>query len=232
MSSAAVPVTWARDARTRWDEARRMRLPAGAHMSRPWAIHRLAPDFDLEDVWALPTPGGPDDLAALVELVAGGGLRGGSSGGSRALFAIRWKLGELLGWDAEPSPGKQRRPSLRDRFGPDLRDAPTGPTPSGSPLTPLYLLHDEYAAEIVNATVHGVLHIGWVADDGGGHRGQMAVLVKPNGALGRLYMAAIRPFRYLVVYPPMIRSLGQAWARRPRRAHDDAPNPALGATRS
>jgi len=26
-----------------------------------------------------------------------------------------------------------------------------------------------------------VMHIGWVADDVGGYRGQMAVLVKPNG---------------------------------------------------
>ena len=29
----------------------------------------------------------------------------------------------------------------------------------------------------------------------------MAVLVKPNGRLGNAYIAAIRPFRYSVVYP-------------------------------
>ena len=211
MRFEAMPATWARDARTCWDEARRMRLPAGAHTSRPWVVHELAPEFELEDVWALPTSGGPDDLATLVEMVAGGELRT-SSPASRALFAIRWKLGELLGWDGPPADGDKRAPSLRDRLGPELRGAPTGPSAPGYPFTPLYLLHDEYAAEIVNATVHGVLHVGWVPDGDGGHRGQMAVLVKPNGVLGRVYLAAIRPFRHLVVYPPMIRGLGKAWA--------------------
>ena len=36
-----------------------MRLPNTAHTSRPWRIHEFARDFRLEDVWALPTPGGP-----------------------------------------------------------------------------------------------------------------------------------------------------------------------------
>jgi hypothetical protein len=207
----------ARDARARWDETRRMRLPDAAHTAQPWAIHSLAPDFELEDVWALPTPGGPDDLATLVAMVAGG-EQGGGSRAARALFAIRWKLGELLGWDAAPATGGDRTPSLRDRFGPELRAAPRGPAVHGSPFAPLYLLEREYAAEIANATMHGVLHVGWVADGDGAYRAQMAVLVKPNGAFGRTYMAAIRPFRYLIVYPPMIRQIGRAWAARGPRA--------------
>jgi hypothetical protein len=208
---------WARDARARWDETRRMRLPDAAHTSQPWAIHWLAPDFELEDVWALPTPGGPDDLATLVTTIAGG-EQGGGSRAARALFAIRWKLGELLGWDGEPAAGGDRTSSLRDRFGAELRAAPSGPAIDGSPFTPLYLLEREYAAEIANATMHGVLHVGWVADGDGAYRAQMAVLVKPNGALGRAYMATIRPFRYLIVYPPMIRRIGHAWATRGHEA--------------
>jgi hypothetical protein len=39
----------------------------------------------------------------------------------------------------------------------------------------------------------------------------MAVLVKPNGRLGEAYMAAIRPFRHRLVYPPMLRELGRRW---------------------
>jgi hypothetical protein len=59
--------------------------------------------------------------------------------------------------------------------------------------------------------MHGVLHLGWVPDGEGGHRGQMAVLVKRNGLLGAAYMAAIAPFRHLLVYPPMIREIGRGW---------------------
>ena len=47
-----------------------MKLPNSAHFSRPWRIHELTRDFRLEDVWALPTPGGPDDFPRLIELVA------------------------------------------------------------------------------------------------------------------------------------------------------------------
>ena len=39
----------------------------------------------------------------------------------------------------------------------------------------------------------------------------MAVLVKPNGLLGRAYMAAILPFRYLIVYPRMLEEMGRRW---------------------
>jgi Protein of unknown function (DUF2867) len=199
--------------RSQLEEQRRLRLAPAAHTAEPWMIHALAPDFELEDVWALPTPGGPDELGRLVSLFAGGELRGGSSRASRALFALRFKLGELLGWDNEPAEGGDPSPSLRDRLGPELRDAPTGPVSKGFPFTPLYLLQREYAAEVVNRTVHAVAHLGWVPDGDGGYRGQLAVLVKPNGALGRAYMAAIKPFRYLIVYPAMIRQIGSAWER-------------------
>jgi hypothetical protein len=76
----------------------------------------------------------------------------------------------------------------------------------------LYLLEDEFAAEVANRTVHGVMHLGWVGDEAGGYRGQMTVLVKPNGVLGNAYMAAIRPFRHLIVYPPMLRDAARRWA--------------------
>ena len=191
-----------------------MRLPDGAHISQPWAIHALAPDFDLLDVWALPTPGEADDFAALIATFAGATLSGARSGAAELLFAIRVKLGSLLGWDGEPGPPGQAAPSLRGRLPPELRDAPSGPTVRGIPCRPIYLREREWAAEIVNRTGHGVVHLGWVRDVDGGYRGQLAVLVKPNGAFGRAYLAAIKPFRHLIVYPALLNGLGRAWRAR------------------
>jgi len=37
------------------------------------------------------------------------------------------------------------------------------------------------------------------------------VLVKRNGLLGTAYMAAIRPFRHLIVYPQMLRDIECQW---------------------
>ena len=193
-----------------------MSLPHAAHTDRPWRIHELTRDFRVEDVWALPTPGGPDDFPALVAVFAAGDPSVGSSRVVGALFAIRWKLGELLHWDDEDDGLGERVPTLRDRLPADLRDAPTGPGFGALPFSPLFLLGDEWAAEIANHTMHGVLHLGWVLDAGaaGGHRGQMAVLVKPNGLLGRIYMAAIKPARHLIVYPAMLKEIGRRWQRR------------------
>jgi hypothetical protein len=188
-----------------------MRLPNTAHTSLPWRIHELTGNFRLEDVWALPTAGGPDEFPRLVQLMASGKTSQASSRAARTLWAIRWKVGELLGWDGPDAGFGPRVPTLRDRLPADLRDAPSGPDFEKLPFTSLYQLDDEWAAEIANRTMHGVLHIGWVRDQTGGYRGQMAVLVKPNGMLGTGYMAAIRPFRHLIVYPQMMRQIEQAW---------------------
>ena len=126
-------------------------------------------------------------------------------------ISLRWKLGELFGWDDENDGLGSRVATLRSRLPADLRDAPTGPDSDSLPFSSLYLLEDEWAAEIANRTVHGVLHIGWVPDPADGYRAQMAVLVKPNGLFGRAYLAAIKPFRHLLVYPPMLREGARGW---------------------
>jgi hypothetical protein len=190
-----------------------MRLPNTEHTSRPWRIHELTSDFQLEDVWALPTPGGPDDFSQLVKMIASGDPSR-SSRAAAALWAIRLKAGELLGWDRPDAGVGSRVPTLRDRLPADLRDARPGPNPDGFPFTPLYLLDNEWGAEIANRTMHGVLHLGWVQDQTGGYRGQMAILVKRNGLLGTAYMAAIKPFRHLIVYPAMMRGIGRNWRVR------------------
>lgn len=188
-----------------------MRLPSTAHTSRPWRIHELTGDFRLEDVWALPTPGGPDDFPRLVRLIVSSDPTQGSSRLAGALWAIRRKLGELLGWDDGGAGSDSGVPTLRDRLPTDLRDTPSGPEFEELPFTPLYQLEDEWAAEIANRTMHGVMHLAWVADENGGYRGQMAVYAKPNGPLGSAYMAAIRPFRHRIIYPAMIRQIGRGW---------------------
>ncbi len=188
-----------------------MRLPDTAHTSRPWRIHELTGDFRLEDVWALPTPGGPDDFPRLVRQFASGDPSQRSTGPTRALWAIRWKVGAVLGWDDPDAGLGSRVPTLRERLPADLRAAPSGPSFDALPFKSLYLLGDEFAAEIANRTVHGVLHLGWVPNQTGGYRGQMAVIVKPNGLLGSPYMAAIKPFRHLLVYPALMRTLAREW---------------------
>ena len=116
----------------------------------------------------------------------------------------------------------QRVRSLRERLpadllegprGPDLRAVPGRTRVAGSPIcVSLYQTRDEWLSEYASQTVHSLMHIGWVPDDSvGGYHAQMAVLVKPNGWLGKAYMAAIKPFRYALVYPMLLRSIKRQW---------------------
>jgi hypothetical protein len=189
-------------------------LDKNDHTLRPWRIHELTKDFRVLDVWALPTPGGPDDFQQLVNLWSTFDP-GRSSRVVRGLFAIRWTIGRLLGLDRPETGLGGRVETLRDRLPADLGHGSTEPASKAYPFVPLYVTDDEFAMEIANQTVHGVLHVGWVPDNGGGYRGQMAVLVRPNGAFGAAYMAAIAPFRHLIVYPLMLRDIGRAWRERP-----------------
>jgi hypothetical protein len=197
------------------------KLPNSEQTSRPWRIHELTPDFRLLDVWALPTPGGPDDFQRLVEVFAAADTGESPSRASRALWAIRWKLGEVFGWDEAKASELPAWQMLRDRLPADLRDGPSGPEFEALPFESVYLLDDEWAAELANKTVHGVLHLSWVPDGQGRYRGQMAVYVKPNGLFGRAYLEAIKPFRHLVVYPPMLRELERRW----RGSMKESPRP-------
>jgi hypothetical protein len=198
-----------------------MRLPRTEHTSRPWRVHEFTLDFALEDVWELPTPGGPDDLVRLVRWFTTPGETG-LPVVVRALFVLRWKLGKLFGWDKHGSGVGERVRSLRERLpadllesarGPDIRAVPGREAADGPPIfSSLYQTHDEWAAEFSNKTVHSVMHISWVPDNSGSrYRAHMAVLVKPNGRLGQAYMAAIKPFRRALVYPLLLRTIGHDW---------------------
>lgn len=192
------------------------KLPTAEHTRRPWRIHAIAKDFRVEDVWALPTPGGPDDFPRLVALMESFDPAQ-SSPVVGALFAIRWRLGEWFGLDRDDAGLAGRVASLRDRLPAELRTDVDVAVPDELKFRPVYITDREAALELANETMHGVLHLGWVPDGRGGYRGQMAVLVKPNGLKGRAYMAAIAPFRHGLVYPMMLRAIDRRWGRAVRQ---------------
>jgi hypothetical protein len=200
-----------------------MRLPNSAHEAHRWVIAQVVPDFRLLDVWALPVEGGREDRDSAVELLASIDPTNAECAASRALFSLRFRLGAWLGWDdpasKRPIPGCTET-TLSARLPEHLRGSAKRFAVSrtmqraGGGFTPLYRTDDEWAAEISNATVHGVLHLAWVEQGGGRYRAQMAVYVKPRGWLGEIYLMLIAPFRHLIVYPALMRQVGRAWDAR------------------
>lgn len=192
-----------------------MKIPRTAHSAQPWRIHEFTGDFRTEDVWSFHTPGaGPDDFPVLLAAMQTAGGFAKPPRTVRFLFALRWRLGALLGWDKpKTSLGKRVQP-LYDRLPGDLRETVDVSDTGGAPFTPVYLLHNESVRELANKTCHAVMHLGWVPTGGGEYEPRMAILVKPNGRFGRVYMALIAPFRYLIVYPAITRQWERAWRDR------------------
>ena len=192
-----------------------MRIHNADHAACGWRVAEIAPDFELLDAWDMPATGGADELPDLVAFFRRfDPAKDEGSGPSRALFALRDKLGAWFGWDDEsnalPIPGCTET-SLRERLPHDL---PAAPLESDNPFRPIFETPDEWAAELSNETVHAVLQLGWLRD-GEHYRGRLGVYVKPRGFFGRVYMALIAPFRHYVVYPALLRRVERAWAARP-----------------
>jgi len=207
-----------------------MKLPNTAHESGPWRIREIVPDFTLEDVWALPMQGDAEDFPAVLELLTSADPANADSLPTRLLWRLRDRIGRWLdlgeisapvkgGADEAsrfPIPGTSEE-SLSGRLPGDLRGTVADVDLGSLPFVPLYRSDDEFAAEVSNRTMHGVMHLAWVEQGQGRYRAQMAVYVKPNGLLGKGYMALIKPFRYLIVYPALMRQSGRMWNERPPR---------------
>jgi hypothetical protein len=201
-----------------------MKLPNAEHERQPWRIHDIVPDFTLEDVWALPVRGGPEDFQGLLDLAGSFDPSHAESRPTRFLWNLRDSLGRWLDLGEISSPVDDERPNglpipgtsettLRDRVPADLRDSEAGVDFGSLPFVPLYRTDREAAAEVTNKTMHGVAHLAWVDRGDGDFEGRMAVYVKPRGVFGRAYMALIKPFRYWIVYPALMREMEQTWER-------------------
>lgn len=201
-----------------------MRIPNSEHESRPWRIHDLVPDFTLEDVWALPVRGAAGDFQDLLDLAGSFDLSTADSLPTRFLWSFRERLGRWFDLDEIstsdgkgngelPIPGTDET-SLRDRLPADLRGTADDQTFGSLPFAPLYRTECEAAAELSNKTVHGVVHLSWVDLGEDRYAGRMAVYVKPRGRFGSAYMALIKPFRYWIVYPALMRQMERAWHSR------------------
>ncbi len=180
--------------------------------ARPLRVHALLHDVPLEDAWAVPLAGGGagrtvQDLRAV--MVAG---RAAAPAVVRGLFWLRFRIGALFGWDHQRSAWNSEsyadRLSVADR----ARSLIAPGTPDGS-FRLLYRFEDEQLSELRNATVHAFVSLS-IRPTPEGYLAYLGVFVQPVHGFTRLYMRAIAPFRRLVVYPAIIRTMQRAWAER------------------
>lgn len=173
--------------------------------------HALLSDVPLHDVWAISLHGGGPHRSIEDARAIFFGDRRPLNFAVRGLFALRWALGRVFGWDDErhdpPSGSYVNRLSEVDRA---QSRVPPG-TREGS-FRVLYVLGEESLSEVQNATVHAFLALALMPSPAG-YTLYMAIYVKPVSRLTPIYMALIDPFRRFVVYPALGRRVQRAWVR-------------------
>lgn len=199
------------------------RMSTAEHSALDWRIDELVSDFELLDVWRLPATGASDDFQDLVTAWSQvtNPETPPKSRSTRVVLGVRTRLGEWFGWDDNlnelPIPGCAEI-SLRDRLSDDLK-APPGDLKEVGFFRPVFSTDREWVGELSNSTVHAAAQLGWVPREDGLFEGRLAVYAKTRGRLGSVYMKAIAPFRHYVVYPTMVRSIGDVWDSRALSNH-------------
>lgn len=187
------------------------------HLRHPWVVHRLLPDFQIEDAWRIPVILEKDHSLEFFHgqfLEATKGLT--QKGLPGILFSIRFFIGSIFGWDKESEEKELLRPgSLRKRYAEQAQlDSEQLIPPGKGDFSAVYLLENEALGEIENKTVHAGMHFGRVGELSGKYGIQMTIYVKPKGLLGRIYMKLIKPFRLWIVYPAIMRAVKHQWEHK------------------
>ena len=189
-----------------------MRLVPDEFRARTLRVHALLHDIPLEDAWAIPLSGG--GAGRTVQDVRAVMLAGRETAPAvvQGLFWLRRRIGALFGWDDDRPAWNAE--SYADRLSPEdrARSLVAPGTPDGS-FRVLYRFEDEQLSELRNATVQAFASLS-IRQTPGGYLAYLGVFVKPVHRFTRLYMAAIAPFRRMVVYPAIIRRVQRAWAER------------------
>ena len=76
----------------------------------------------------------------------------------------------------------------------------------------MYRFDNEQLAEVIDRTAHRAA-LSALVETANGYRFYFAVYVRSVGPMTRVYMAVIDPFRKLIVYPSLLRSVQTAWNR-------------------
>jgi Protein of unknown function (DUF2867) len=175
----------------------------------PLRVHDFLAGVPLHDVWAVDLPRRRSGITLAEFLRAAGASPFTPSPVVRALLNIRFFVGRLLGWDREPGA------SVRETFAARLTTADRSKSllPAGTregPFRMVYRFENEQLLELTNRTAHAAA-LSALVETATAYRFYFGVYVRRVGRLTPVYMALIDPFRKLIVYPSLLRSVRRTW---------------------
>ena len=175
----------------------------------PLRVHDFLAGVPLHDVWAIDLPRMRSGITLEEFLQATGARPFTPSPIVRALLSIRFFVGRLFGWDREPNA------RVRETFAARLTaaDRSRSLAPAGTRerhFRIVYRFENEQLLELSNRTAHAAA-LSALVERANAYRFYFGVYVRNVGRLTPVYMALIDPFRKLIVYPSLLRSVRTIW---------------------
>ena len=175
----------------------------------PLRVHEFLAGVPLHDVWAVELPW-PRSGITLDEFSRTANARVFTlSPIVRALLSARLLVGRLQRW--EPEPAATHRESCATRL--TTADRSKSRTPAGTReglFRVVYRFENEQLLELINRTAHAAA-MSALVETADAYRFYFAVYVRRVSIFTPIYMALIDPFRKLVVYPSLLRTVRRNW---------------------
>jgi len=175
----------------------------------PLRVHDFLAGVPLHDVWAVDLPRARSGITLDEFLRTTSTRLFTCSPVVRALVNIRLFVGRLLGWDREPAATAWE--TFANRLTTADRSKSLAPAGTREGLfRVVYRFENEQLLEVINRTAHAAA-LSTLVETANAYRFYFGVYVRSISRFTPIYMALIDPFRKLVVYPSLLRTVRAKW---------------------
>jgi hypothetical protein len=175
----------------------------------PLRVHAFLAGVPLHDVWAVDLPRTCPGISLDEFLRTGGARPYRLSPVVRTLLSIRLFTGWLFGWDREPTTTTWESFATRLTTADRSKSLAAAGTREGL-FRVVYRFENEQLLEVINRTAHAAALTALV-ETASTYRFYFGVYVRNVDRFTPIYMALIDPFRKLIVYPSLLRSVLASW---------------------
>ncbi|MGH9493550.1 MAG: DUF2867 domain-containing protein [Candidatus Sulfotelmatobacter sp.] len=175
----------------------------------PLRVHAFLSGVPLHDVWAVELPRTHPGVTLHEFLRSRGARPFRLSPLVRTLLKIRLFVGRVLGWDRDPPSSASE--SFRTRLTTtDIARSLVPPGTGEGLFRVVYCFENEQLLEVINRTAHAAA-LSALVENTDTYRFYFGVYVRNVGRFTPVYMVLIDPFRKLIVYPSLLRSIRASW---------------------
>jgi len=175
----------------------------------PLRVHTFLAGVPLHDVWFVDLPGWRAGVTLDDFLRTANNCLFTPSSLVRMLLGIRLFVGRFFDWNRKPAATAAKTFATRLTDTDHSRSLVAAGTKDGF-FRVVYRFENEQLVELVNRTVHAAA-LSTLVETATGYRFYLGIYVRSVSRFTPFYMALIDPFRKMIVYPSLLRSVRARW---------------------